>query len=125
MPLETNFFYLDEIRDYFDQAGTTRTQNEQLRDQMMEEYMMKKRMKKKVRNDYEEHDEFETGNIITEATNQVSKKLIAAGFLGLFALICLFNRRKGAKNPIILVKDDAYRGRKQRVGKKNKSKKKR
>lgn len=109
------------MRDYFDRSGTSRTQNELLRDQMMEEYMMKKRMKRKVRNDFEEHDEFETQNIITEANSAISQKLILLGILGSFVLFCIFNRRKGASNPIYLVKDE-YSSKKSK-GKKSKKNK--
>lgn len=118
--VETNFYYIDEMRDYFDRSRTSRSQTDQLRDQMMEEYMLKKRMKKRVRNDYDEHDEFDTSKIITEASSAIGKKVIGLGSLGALVLFCLVNRRKGAGNPIILVKDDDY----YEKARKNKRKKK-
>ena len=86
------------MREYFDKAYTGRRNTELLRDQMMEEYMLKKRMKRKVRNDYEDHDEFETHIIKTPGNSGFSKKLFLLGLILAFGLFCLFNRRKGGKN---------------------------
>jgi len=97
----------------------------------MEEYMMKKRMQRKIRNDYEEHDDYETEFIYTEAKKWLSKKVLLLGFLLAFAAFCAINRRKGGKNEIILVKDSEYRQNKKLVeqekkkaGKKKKTSKK-
>lgn len=81
---------------------------------------MKKRMKKKVRNDFEEHDEFETQNIIVQGKSMLTKELIGTGFVGIFALFCMFNRRKGASNPIYLVSDNDYESPKKTKNKKKK-----
>jgi hypothetical protein len=119
MTLETNFYYQDAVRDYFDNSNRGRGQNELLRDQMMEDYMLKKRMKRKVRNDYEEHDEFETEFIYTQKKKLISKKLVLLGVLGLFAVFCALNRRKTGKNPIILVKDAEYKQNRKQVSTEN------
>lgn len=57
---ETNFYLQDEMREHYDKTYTGRKNTELLRDQMMEDYMVKKRMKRKVRNDFEEYDDFES-----------------------------------------------------------------
>lgn len=75
---------------------------------MMEEYMLKKRMKRKVRNDFEEHDEFENYIITTPGNTGISKKIFLLGVLVALVGFCYFNRRKGGKNPIFLVKDADY-----------------
>ena len=70
---------------------------------MMEEYMLKKRMKRKIRNDFEEYDEFEK-NIVDEPVDRTSsKKLFLLVLLSLLSGFCYFNRRVGGKNPIYLV----------------------
>ena len=96
------------MRAFYDNQYTGRRNKELLRDQMMEEYMLKKRMKRKVRNDYEEHDEFETYIINTPGDSGISKKTFLLGMLLALAAFCFFNRRRGGKNPIIIVKDSDY-----------------
>lgn len=96
------------MRAYFDKAYTGRRNTELLRDQMMEEYMLKKRMKRKIRNDFEEHDEFENHIITTPNNTSMSKKTFLLGLLAAIAGFCFFNRRRGGKNPIMLVKDADY-----------------
>ena len=96
------------MRAYYDKSYTGRRNTELLRDQMMEDYMLKKRMKRKIRNDYEEHDEFETHIITTPKSNTVSKKTFLLGLIFIVTGFCYFNRRRGGKNPIYLVKDADY-----------------
>jgi hypothetical protein len=96
------------MREYFDKAYTGRKNTELLRDQMMEDYMIKKRMKRKLRNDHEEHEEFESYVIAAPSEVGVSKKSLLLGLIGLLAGFCYFNRRKGGKNHILLKSDNEY-----------------
>ena len=70
---ETNFYSLDELRRDWDKKFSSNKGKELLRDLMMEEYMKKKRMKKLVRNDNDEHEEYEKDFI--EVSEESSSKL--------------------------------------------------
>lgn len=96
------------MREYYDKNYTGRKNTELLRDQMMEDYMIKKRMKRKIRNDFEDFDDFESQIMATPQDIHVSKSLILGGLLVAVGLFLAFRRRQGGKNPIFIVKDEDY-----------------
>lgn len=75
---------------------------------MMEDYMIKKRMKRKIRNDFEEFDDFESQIVAAPKDFHISKSLILAGLFAALCLLLVLKRRQGGKNPIYIVKDEDY-----------------
>jgi hypothetical protein len=96
------------MREYYDKTYTGRKNTELLRDQMMEDYMVKKRMKRKIRNDFEDFDDFESEIVVPPQDVHISKSLILAVIMLLLGLVLYFNRRKAGKNLIYIVKDEDY-----------------
>ena len=96
------------MREHFDKTYTGRKNTELLRDQMMEDYMVKKRMKRKIRNDFEDFDDFESQIVATPPDAHISKTLVLFGMFAALALFLFFRRRQGGKNPIYIVKDEDY-----------------
>ena len=96
------------MREYYDKTYTGRKNTELLRDQMMEDYMIKKRMKRKIRNDFEDFDDFESQIVNAPKDVHLSKSLILGGLLLAFCLLLVLRRRQGGKNPIYIVKDEDY-----------------
>ena len=94
---ETNFFFLDDMRREWDSKHTSNKGKEQLRDMMMEDYMRKKRMKKTVRNDHDEHEEFEKDFVEVGESGSGKGAIFGAIILAVLGGVCYYGNEQHKK----------------------------